>query len=384
VIGLIDGAFEDRPTVWHKEILWALGQGVHVLGAASLGALRAAECAAFGMEGVGAIFERCRSGALEDDHEVAVAHAPAELDYTPLSEPLVNVRATLDAAAAAGVLAPAAAAALLARAAATPFKEVTWRRLLDALPPPERGRLAAWLPEGRVDLKRADALLLLAAVAEAAADPGREPADFRFADTRYWREAVGWFERRDAAAPEDADVLDELRLDPARFERAAVRAYARAAARTAADEIAPEPLVEDLRLRLGLGAARDWTAWLAEVRGDPAALAAALVADERLMLALEAAMPELAPALLDELRVEGRFEALDARAADKRRALERMPEPVYREAELPALIDELCARRRVTIDSDDPDLVARSLGLADRRALHRLLSRERAYLAGPR
>ena len=84
VIGLVDGVFEDRPTVWHKEILWALAAGVRVYGAASLGALRAAECAAFGMEGVGAIFARCRSGDLEDDHELALAYAPRELDYTPL------------------------------------------------------------------------------------------------------------------------------------------------------------------------------------------------------------------------------------------------------------------------------------------------------------
>ena len=76
---------------------------MRVFGAASLGALRAAECAPFGMEGVGAIFERCRSGALEDDHELALAYAPRELDYAPLTEPLVNVRATLDAAVAAGV-----------------------------------------------------------------------------------------------------------------------------------------------------------------------------------------------------------------------------------------------------------------------------------------
>ena len=41
-IGIVDGVFDRRPAVWHKEILWALAQGVHVLGAASMGALRAA------------------------------------------------------------------------------------------------------------------------------------------------------------------------------------------------------------------------------------------------------------------------------------------------------------------------------------------------------
>ena len=43
VIGLIDGYFDGVPAVAHKEILWALDQGIRVLGAASMGALRAAE-----------------------------------------------------------------------------------------------------------------------------------------------------------------------------------------------------------------------------------------------------------------------------------------------------------------------------------------------------
>ena len=55
-IGLIDGVFLDVPAVWHRELLWALSEGVHVFGAASMGALRAAELAPFGMRGVGTIF----------------------------------------------------------------------------------------------------------------------------------------------------------------------------------------------------------------------------------------------------------------------------------------------------------------------------------------
>ena len=46
-IGIIDGYYETTPSIWHKEVLWALKQGIHVYGAASMGALRAAELAAF-------------------------------------------------------------------------------------------------------------------------------------------------------------------------------------------------------------------------------------------------------------------------------------------------------------------------------------------------
>jgi hypothetical protein len=63
VIGLIDGAFEATASVWHKEILHALSEGVAVVGGASMGALRAAECAAFGMEPVGQIARLLLSGA---------------------------------------------------------------------------------------------------------------------------------------------------------------------------------------------------------------------------------------------------------------------------------------------------------------------------------
>ena len=54
-IAIIDGYFERMAAVWHKEILVALERGIAVYGAASMGALRAAELAPFGMIGVGTI-----------------------------------------------------------------------------------------------------------------------------------------------------------------------------------------------------------------------------------------------------------------------------------------------------------------------------------------
>ncbi|TMJ43028.1 MAG: hypothetical protein E6G89_02470 [Alphaproteobacteria bacterium] len=97
-IGIIDGDFEGAPSVWHKEILWAMAEGIEVFGASSMGALRAAELANFGMCGIGEIFAAYVAGRLEDDDEVAVEHGPAEMNYITLSEPLVNIRATIDRA----------------------------------------------------------------------------------------------------------------------------------------------------------------------------------------------------------------------------------------------------------------------------------------------
>src|SRR5215470_11682231 len=103
-IGIIDGYFSGAPSVWHKEILWALSQGVRVFGSASMGALRAAELHGYGMRGVGRIFEAFRDGALEDDDEVAVVHGPEGIGFAPVSEPMVNIRATLARAEMEGVL----------------------------------------------------------------------------------------------------------------------------------------------------------------------------------------------------------------------------------------------------------------------------------------
>lgn len=165
-IGIIDGYFECVPAVWHKEILHALSQGVAVFGAASMGALRAAELHPFGMTGVGAVFEAYRDGRLEDDDEVAVTHGPAELGYPVLSEAMVNIRRTLADAAADRCITPGTAVRLEALAKAMPYRERTYGRLLaDAAEtgedPAELARLTSWLPTGRCDQKADDARRML-------------------------------------------------------------------------------------------------------------------------------------------------------------------------------------------------------------------------------
>jgi hypothetical protein len=164
VIGLIDGRYEDVAAVWHKEILYALGEGVQVFGAASMGALRAAECADFGMVGIGTVFERYRLGDLSDDAAVAQLHAPEEMGWTPLTEALVNVEATLRRFRKLGAVTEDEVARLDASARALFFKERTYRRILAhaGLDRGERGRrLAELIRHCRVDVKREDALTLV-------------------------------------------------------------------------------------------------------------------------------------------------------------------------------------------------------------------------------
>jgi hypothetical protein len=93
---LIDGYYYSVPAVTHKELRYALDAGVRVLGAASLGALRAAEMAPLGMTGVGTVYEWYRSGVLDGDDEVAILHAAAEHGYRGLTVALVELRHALE------------------------------------------------------------------------------------------------------------------------------------------------------------------------------------------------------------------------------------------------------------------------------------------------
>ena len=94
-IVLIDGLFATARAPWHKEILILLARGFRVIGAASMGALRAAELDGFGMIGCGAIYQAYARGQLFADDAVALLHAPPALGSTPLTLAEVEIRATL-------------------------------------------------------------------------------------------------------------------------------------------------------------------------------------------------------------------------------------------------------------------------------------------------
>jgi hypothetical protein len=195
VIGIVDGYFEVTPTVWHKEILWAMAQGIHVFGAASIGALRAAELDVFGMRGIGRVYQDFCDGVLEDDDEVAVLHGPAELGYPPVTEAMANIRATLAAATRDGTIAVPLAAELTSIAKALFYKERSYSAILTAaaetgLDAVGLARFGDWLPKHRVDQKRLDALAMLNAISAhiAAATPPLR-VTYNLADTVAWQAA---------------------------------------------------------------------------------------------------------------------------------------------------------------------------------------------------
>ena len=122
-IVIIDGVFHEVTPVWQREILAALDKNIEIVGAASMGALRAAELADFGMIGRGTIYEWYRNGIIDGDDEVAVMHCDADLDYALLSEPLVNTRYNLQRAVDRGLLARDEVAKILGSLKQTYFSE---------------------------------------------------------------------------------------------------------------------------------------------------------------------------------------------------------------------------------------------------------------------
>ncbi|MEM3433589.1 MAG: TfuA-related McrA-glycine thioamidation protein, partial [Candidatus Methanomethyliaceae archaeon] len=128
VIGLVDGVFYQKTAVSHREILYALKKGVTVVGGASIGALRACELDVYGMIGVGKIYRWYKEGIISADDEVAVAFHPNT--YQPLSEPLVNIRATLDALISRGMISKVEGEIIIKSAKEIPFHLRNYSRII--------------------------------------------------------------------------------------------------------------------------------------------------------------------------------------------------------------------------------------------------------------
>jgi hypothetical protein len=337
-IGIVDGLFERVPAIWHKEILWAMSEGVHVFGASSMGALRAAELAEFGMIGVGPIFEHYRDGTLTDDDEVALAHLPAEHGYRPVSEALVNVRATLVAAVAAGVCGPELAIRLVELARRRFYPARSWPAVLAAATAAgdDIAALEAWLPDGRIDQKRRDALAMIAAMEAArAAHPQPLRVSFTFQHTDLWDRALHHMREQRievGGGPDAQALLDELRLlgDEQLYNLAVQGALLRGLAEHTAERhglVVGTEMVQrtamEFRRAHGLYTGPITTAWLAEQGLDPESFFHMMTRQARLRWTAAVYEPELQRHLVDQLRAMSWLGRLEAQSRQKRAALAR-------------------------------------------------------------
>jgi hypothetical protein len=174
IIGLIDGVFHQESAVAHREILTALQHDIKVIGASSMGALRAAEMDTLGMVGIGAVYRMYKSGELESDDEVALVFDPSS--GLALSEPLINIRFTLKLALDSGIIDADVYDALLLSARSLFYPKRTYRAMVsgagDAIDKRTGERFLDWVARGACDQKREDAVAALEYIRDIAKDLG--------------------------------------------------------------------------------------------------------------------------------------------------------------------------------------------------------------------
>ncbi|HVP94419.1 MAG TPA: TfuA-related McrA-glycine thioamidation protein [Methanoregulaceae archaeon] len=173
IVCLIDGVFFQDCSVGHREILDAIKRGVRVIGASSMGALRASELDTLGMAGVGEIYRWYRDGEITSDDEVALIFDP-ESGYA-MSIPLVNIRYILDLAEHMGIIDRGLHETLLKEARSLYFPHRTWDEIrMRAYRTRDHGRVDEFIAFAATapDLKRNDAIAALLYTRDVAVDLG--------------------------------------------------------------------------------------------------------------------------------------------------------------------------------------------------------------------
>ena len=264
-------------------------------------------------------------------------HGPAETGYLPLSEAMVNIRATLAQAERAGVIDQAARDALAGLAKDLFYHDRSYDRLLELaaqapLPASQVAALRAWLPDGRIDQKRLDAEAMLAAMeALLASDAAPMQVDYTLEWTEMWDDAtLAAAGTHDAGGGTDAwlpaaQILDELRLDPEAYGAARERALLRLLAQREAlrrgkppDRASQRAALDRLRARHGLFRRAELDHWVNARDLDTARLEQLIAEEAELADLVARTADSLDDRLLDDLRLHGDYPA--ARRARTRQA----------------------------------------------------------------
>jgi TfuA protein len=131
VFVILDGEFGQNLSVSPKEILAVLERGKTVIGASSMGALRASELDRSGMIGVGWVYDYFRRSAVRRDADVALVYSP--FDFKPITVPMVDLEYWMEQASAVGLIANRERSLLLKVARNIFFADRTPERLTGEL-----------------------------------------------------------------------------------------------------------------------------------------------------------------------------------------------------------------------------------------------------------
>jgi TfuA protein len=163
VVAIIDGELTPGSILPLDEVRRSLDRGMTIVGAASLGALRAYEMREEGMKGYGWVYEAYCANRISGTDEIAVAYQPYW--NQPLTVPLVNVRFCLDRLVRQTKISVTEAANVMGALKAIEIEDRDWqnvlRRLVEMF---GRTRVQAALASGGArgsDVKRLDAYRLI-------------------------------------------------------------------------------------------------------------------------------------------------------------------------------------------------------------------------------
>lgn len=166
-IGFVDGVFlQDYPPTPIEVYHLARKNGVLLVGAASLGALRAVELEKFGMVGIGKIFQLYKTGKVNADDEVAVTFA-SEGDYQLQSEAMIDIRYNLYLAHKKGVINEKAKSMLIRLAKEIYFPHRKYTYILEEarnrypMLESEINSFGSYIRSNRKSLKEMDAIRLV-------------------------------------------------------------------------------------------------------------------------------------------------------------------------------------------------------------------------------
>jgi len=126
---IIDGVFFQNDAISPREVVDVLEDGARVIGASSMGALRACDCWPAGAKGIGRIYRIFRRGIIGSEDEVAAVLNPLS-GFPALNEPLANIRIAARAARRQGVISAASEVDIVAAAQAMPYAERSWASVL--------------------------------------------------------------------------------------------------------------------------------------------------------------------------------------------------------------------------------------------------------------
>lgn len=159
-VGIIDGTIHG-PSVPPKEVMSAMGAGVQMYGAVGDGALRAAECASYGMTGVGRIFVHATTQLISPLDEYRTPDGGGLHDQSIAAWHLALTDAAADGTATDGDV-----HTFLSTARQVPWRQRTLARVLASADHDreQAQRIKALLSEARRHVMRQDALTLVQAM----------------------------------------------------------------------------------------------------------------------------------------------------------------------------------------------------------------------------